>query len=75
MLGRVTKLGDWKWSQNDRLLKLDQDSLSYYKQIPKDFNAKLMESHEITNSRTLKPAFSIPLDYITEIGDLTVEEH
>jgi hypothetical protein len=23
MLGRVTKLGDWKWSQNDRLLKLD----------------------------------------------------
>jgi hypothetical protein len=34
-----------------------------------------MESHEITNSRTLKPAFSIPLEYITEIADLTVEEH
>ena len=33
-----------------------------------------MESHEITNSRALKPAYSIPLDFVTEIGDLTAEE-
>ena len=33
-----------------------------------------MESREITNSRTLKPAYSIPLEYVTEIGDLTSEE-
>lgn len=62
-----------QWSQNERLLKIDAEALRYYQKVPKDFNHLFMASEEI-NKGKYKPKFSISLDMIDEIGELTDDE-
>ena len=39
-LGKVNKLSNKGWSYNLRLLKMDQYSLTYYKNVPSDFDGR-----------------------------------
>jgi len=43
VLGKVNKLSNKGWSYHFRLLRMDQNSLTYYKSVPSDFDGKLYE--------------------------------
>ena len=47
-LGRVIKMSTRMWSQNERLLKVDDLCLQYYSKVPADFNREKMESFEMS---------------------------
>ena len=71
--GRIIKMSTHQWSQNERLLKVDDACLQYYSKVPPDFNPAKMESFEMDKGK-FKPKSSVALTHITEVGDLTPEE-
>ena len=70
-IGKVTKLSGMGFSDNERLLKIDDFSLSYFSKPPADMeNVK----SEIEN-KTLKPKYSIPVSRIVKVEQLTEDDY
>lgn len=65
LLSSCTKLGNSAWSSHSRLLALDQHSVSYFKNVPKDFK----DIHEGKQ----KPKSSIPIQAIICVKSLDAE--
>ncbi len=65
LLSVCTKLGNSAWGSHGRLLALDQYSVSYFKNVPKDFK-------DIYDGKQ-KPKSSIPIQAIICVKSLDAE--
>ncbi len=72
-MGIVYKVSNFGWSQNERLLYVDKNCLSYFSKVPSDFNAERMVSAEVLNRKT-HPKISIAIEYILSVELLTADE-
>lgn len=57
LFGKMNKLSNKGWSYHLRLVKMDQHSISYYRNVPKDFDG----NHNInikTNRELTRVSFS-----------------
>lgn len=69
-LGKVTKLSGMGFSDNVRLLKIDDFSLSYFSKPPADMGTV---KSEIEN-KNLKPKYSVPVSRIVKVDQLTEDD-
>ena len=73
LLATVYKRSGWGLTHHERLLKVDRSSLSYYRVIPVDFNAKDMVSATLFEGKS-KPKTSIPIEKITAVEELSEDD-
>ncbi len=66
IMGIVYKSSKMGWSQNQRLLYVDKNCLSYYSKVPSDLNEELMKSAEVIQKRK-KPKMSIAIEFLSSI--------
>ena len=49
LLAKMNKLSNKGWSYHLRLLRMDQHALTYFRNVPKDYDGKCIGSLKVTN--------------------------
>lgn len=70
-LREMKKLSNKGWSTNKRLVFLDDKTLGYYKNVPKNFNEQL---HFKAFMDGFKPKQIVKINCITEVGSLDEQD-
>ena len=76
-IGKVQKLSGWQWSYHDRVLKVEDNVLSYYSKVPKDFSGIFTRTSSLDFNKYIPlntwPKESIFLDH-TVVSAVTAED-
>lgn len=65
----MNKLSNKGWSYHLRLLKMDEHAITYFRNVPKDYDENTHRCPSI-ESGSLKPKASIPLKRINCVGEI-----
>jgi hypothetical protein len=64
LIGEVTKMSEKGWTTHQRSLQLDEKSLSYFREVPKDLSS-------FARNTKIKPKQSVPLKAVLLATEMT----